>query len=95
MGSATAYSGGMNEKQKASYEAMLGAIQRRAMEIVELPVDQREARHQVNRTIYLKTAAEMQMTPEQGQELADKFEEFTRAMVKIMETGGGAGGGRA
>jgi hypothetical protein len=76
-------------------EALLGAVQRRAMEIIELPAGEREARYAMYRRNYVESAIETGMPRDQAEEFGDKMIEWTQGMVQLMEQGGGAAGGKA
>lgn len=70
---------------------LLGSVERRAMEIVQLPPEEREARYSEYKRVYAETAREAGMPAD----IAEKMDEWVRAMVRIIEAGGGSAGGRA
>jgi len=76
-------------------DAVVGSIQRRAMEIIELPPDQREARYKVYRQTYIESVMEKGLSREKGEQFAATMEEWTRTLVKLIEAGGATRGGRA
>lgn len=78
-----------------SADVVLKAVERRAMEIVALPEDEREARHSLIREVYRNSAISLGRTEQQANEIADKVVEFTRDLVVIIERSGGASGGQA
>ena len=80
---------------KEAADVVLKAVQRRAMEIAALPEGEREARYSYIHDAYRQSALKLGTAEVSAAELADKMVEFTRAMVGIIETGGGASGGRA
>ncbi|RWI80806.1 hypothetical protein [Mesorhizobium sp.] len=83
-------------KEQDSTEIVMAAVQRRAMEIVALPVGEREARYALFRESYLRAARNMNVGKEEAwTEMAEKMIEFTRDLVRIIEAGGGGGGGTA
>jgi len=78
-----------------SAEVMMGAIQRRAMEIVALPIDKRETRYRLVYAAYKDSALKIGQNEAAAQETAAQMVEFTKALVRIIETGGGGSGGNA
>ena len=78
---------------RQTMDMVIQAVQRRAMEIVDLPEDQREGHYLLIREAYSDGARELGATDATA--MGEKMVEFTRALVKIMEAGGGASGGRA
>jgi hypothetical protein len=73
-----------------SADVVLKAVERRAMEIVALPEDEREARYSLIREVYRNSAISLGRTEQQANDIADKVVEFTRDLVVIIERSGGA-----
>ena len=63
------------------------------MEIVELPQVDREARYDFYRRAYKDSAHGVGMADAEG--MSQQMDEWVRALVAIIESGGGAGGGKA
>lgn len=72
-------------------DKLLEAVQRRAMEVIQTPPERREALYEIYRRAYVETAESLGMP----KDIADKMVEWTKAMVNIIETGGGQAGGSA
>ena len=70
-------------------------IQRRAMEVVALPEDKREEHYNLVYKSCRSSALNLGQSPKEADQWADKTVEFTKALVSIIETSGGAGGGKA
>lgn len=82
--------------EEEAVAATLSTLRQRAMEMVELPVDQREARYRVCRQAYIEAAMELGSTRQKAQDWADQMNEWTRALVMRIElSGGGSAGGNA
>lgn len=77
-------------EEKDSSEALLGYVNRRAMEIVALPPERRAAHFVEMRKANIANAVQTGLTEAKAIELADKIDEWVRALVKIIETSGGA-----
>jgi hypothetical protein len=73
---------------------VMGAVNRRAMDILAEP---RELRELLYDTMYKAhfEAALTGMTEAHAKELAQRMDEWIREAVRIIESGGGAAGGRA
>ena len=84
----------MTETPNAA-ELLMGLVNRQAMEIAELPREEREATYRDFRAINYSSAIGAGRTEGQAQELADNLDKFVREAVRIMEASGGASGGRA
>ena len=85
----------MTGKSKKGSDAMRAAVQRRAMEIVQLPPEKREARYALYRRAFAESVMEGGVPRENAEQYATQVDEWIRTMVKVIETGGGASGGRA
>ena len=66
-----------------------------AAEVVKLPGDQREAALQRIRANNYRDAKEAGASDEAAQELSNKMDEFTRALIRLIVERGGATGGIA
>ncbi len=77
----------MGEKPE---EALIGFINRRAMEIVSKPANERSAHYDVIRQSMFDSWMKLGMTEAKAKEATDKIEEFIRAAVQIIETTGGS-----
>jgi hypothetical protein len=73
----------------------MDAVHRRAMELIELPTEKREERYAYYRRVYYEGAKADGASEVQARELSESMDEWVRALVAIIETGGGAEGGRA
>jgi hypothetical protein len=82
-------------KVEETAEAMIGAVKQHAMEIAEIPADEREARYAIYRKAYLESALETGLPPKKAQEIADKMIEWTQMLAKVMKEGKGASGDNA
>ena len=78
---------------ESATEELMSAVQRRAMEILALPVSKREARYKIIREAFAASAR--QIGERDPDEVGAKIEESTRQLVRIMETSGGATSGNA
>ena len=76
-------------------DAVLGALQRRAMEIVQAPADKREAMYAVYRNAYYEETLALSRDEPRSKELADRMDMWIKQLVEIIETSGGGAGGRA
>jgi hypothetical protein len=74
---------------------LMEAVERRAMEIIELPAAEREALYAENKKLYFESGVLSGMNDAQAKEASEKMDEFTRALVLIIESGGGGSGGKA
>jgi hypothetical protein len=83
----------MSEEEAVA--ATLSTVRQRAMEIVELPLDKREARYRICRQVYIEAAMERGLTRQKAQDWADQMNEWTRALVRKIELSGAGAGGRA
>jgi hypothetical protein len=80
---------------KKALESMLEIISRRSKEIIELPESEREARYKLYWTTYYEAGWDAWGEQTRAENYADKIVEFVRALVKFIDTGGGAAGGPA
>ena len=78
------------EKQRA-FDALMGSLQRNAMRVIETPNSEREAVYKIMEESLLETSQEIQMT----EDFREQYMTWLRAMVSIIESGGGAQGGTA
>jgi hypothetical protein len=74
---------------------MMGALQRRAEEILQLPRADREERYSECRRIHFESALETWNDKVKAEELSAKMDEWLRALVSMIENSGGGSGGRA
>jgi hypothetical protein len=82
-------------KQKEAVAATLSTVSQRAMEIVALPADQREARYKIYRQVYIESAMEHGLPRPKAHAWADQMNQWIRTLVKKIEQSGGAAGGTA
>jgi hypothetical protein len=80
--------------QAVSDEQILRMIERQAMEVGAFPIAEREARYALIKDLYRKSAKKLGMSASQAAEFGEKLEAWVRALVGIIESGGGASGGR-
>ena len=76
-------------------EVILEAVERRAMEIVELPQAERNGHYRTIEQAFHSAALELGRDEKQAAEMASKMVEFTEGLVGIIEASGGGTGGRA
>jgi hypothetical protein len=65
------------------------------MDILELPRVAREARFELYWQMHLETALDGGVRQDRAHETANRMDELIRAMVRAIQQGGGASGGRA
>jgi hypothetical protein len=82
-------------KEKEAVAATLSTVSQRAMEIVALPADQREARYKIYRQVYIESAMEHGLPCPKAHAWADQMNQWIRTLVKKIEQSGGAAGGTA
>ena len=75
-------------------DLMLASLHRVAMKVLELPASERETYERLKVDL-VKGAPGADLHPEAAEEFGKKYLEFLRALVKMIEAGGGATGGRA
>jgi hypothetical protein len=80
----------MPEKQRA-LDALLGSLQRMAMKVIETPKSEREAVYKIMEESLEETAKEVEVS----EDFREQYMTWLRAMVRIIESGGGAKGGTA
>ena len=76
-------------------ERLLGQLQQWAMEAVELPRDRREAFVLEVAERYYDDALKNGLGASRAEAWRDSISEWLRALVEVIETSGGAGGGHA
>jgi hypothetical protein len=79
----------------ANRDLMLASLQRVAMQMLEVPKADRERVYADHQKAFAKAAAATRLDPKAAEEFGLKYLEYLRAMVNIIEAGGGAAGGRA
>jgi hypothetical protein len=72
-------------------DALMDSLQRMAMKVIEAPTSEREAVYELMEESLVETAQELRM--DDG--LREQYMTWLRAMVSIIESGGGAPGGTA
>jgi len=77
--------------RKRALEAIEGSLHRMAMKVLEAPPSEREAVYEIMRQSWKETVAEIPV--DEGFE--EQYMTWLRALVRIIEQGGGAKGGRA
>src|SRR5262245_12159524 len=82
------------EQQKA-LDATIGSLNRIAMKIVGMPKSDREAHYALVRKSMIESFQVFKMDAKTGEEWLEKYMGFLRALVEMIEAGGGADGGRA
>jgi transcription elongation GreA/GreB family factor len=78
------------EKQRA-LDALMGSLQRMAMKVIEAPISEREAVYELMEESLVETAQELQMEDD----FRKQYMTWLRAMVSIIESGGGTQRGTA
>jgi hypothetical protein len=78
---------------KQAVDALMGMVQRLAMEVVELPHHARDERYAIIRDSLRETATNLGLKDPARQ--AATMADFVRALVTIIEQGGGGRGGAA
>ena len=81
--------------QKKGWAAMQGFLANRAMELIELPQAAREERLQLWRQSDYEAGLKTLGSEALAKEIAEKMDEWIRALVRVLEAGGGSAGGRA
>jgi hypothetical protein len=85
----------LTREQEEAVAATVGAIQRIAMAIVELPKEERAAHHALVRRNLQAAIAECSIEGDAAQAWLDKTMIGIESLVTEIETSGGAGGGKA
>jgi hypothetical protein len=78
------------EKQKAA-EDLLASLHRMALKVLETPPAEREEVYEIMRQSWSETATDVLVPPD----LADQYMIWLRALVDMIERGGGGKGGTA
>ena len=83
--------------ERASVDFIMGSLHRLAMQVIEIPRDQREEKYAEIRQMFVEDARNTieRMNAISAAEFADMYMGFLRDVVRIIETSGGAGGGTA
>jgi hypothetical protein len=74
---------------EATLEQMLRLIHRRALNLAQLPEDERDRHYDLIRLSCCGAAEQIGQSPAEAAVTANNMVEFTRAMVGIIDTGGG------
>jgi hypothetical protein len=82
---------GMTPEKKRALEAIEGSLHRMAMRVLEAPESERDAVYEIMRQSLKNSAREIPVDP--GFE--EQYMIWLRALVRIIESGGGAKGGTA
>jgi len=82
-------------EQQRNLDATVGAVQRIALHIVTLPKNQRADQYAAVRRTFEESIQEFGVEGETAHKWLDGTMDMLRALVSEIETGGGAGGGRA
>ena len=83
----------MSSEERA--ERLLGQLQQWAMEAMDLPRDRREAFVLEVADRYYDDALKNGLGTSRAEAWRDSVSEWLRALVEVIETSGGAGGGHA
>jgi hypothetical protein len=75
---------------ETALEEMLHMIQRRALNVSTLPDDERHLHYDLIRRSACRAAEQIGQNPDLAADTADKVVEFTRALVGIIDSAGGA-----
>jgi hypothetical protein len=81
--------------QPVSDEELLRMIESQAMEVMSLPIAEREARYALIKDLYRKSAKKLGMSASQAAEFGAKMELWVRTLVRIIEGDGDASAGTA
>jgi len=76
--------------QPVSDEELLRLLESQAIEVVALPITEREARYALIKDSYRASAKRLGMSVSQAAEFGEKLEAWVRSLVGIIESGGGA-----
>jgi hypothetical protein len=68
-------------------EQMMSMLQRRALNLVALPEDERDLQYDLLRLSCCGAAEQIGQSPDRAAATANNMVEFTRALVGIIETG--------
>ena len=86
---------GLTPEQQRNLDATIAVVQRIAMHIVTLPKKHRAEQYAAVRRTFEETIQEFGVEGEIAHKWLDGTMDMLRALVLEIETGGGAGGGRA
>jgi hypothetical protein len=81
--------------QKTQLDAMMGLLNRFAMSVLEAPESQRELMYDDIHKSLVETLTTLKMAPDIVEQKACELMEMLRALVRHIESGGGARGGHA
>lgn len=76
----------VTDKDTQDQVALMGAFQRRAGEILALPIRERESRYDLYRTAQIESALLKMNDRAKAEEFADKMDEWLRWIVGMTET---------
>jgi hypothetical protein len=82
------------DKQKA-FDAVMSSLNRRAMEIVEIPKTEREQTYLIVRDELMRAMRDCHIEENKIPDWIEQYLSFLRSLVAMIESGGGASGGRA
>jgi hypothetical protein len=80
--------------QPVSDEELLRLIESQAMEVMALPIAEREARYMLIKDSYRESAKKLGMSVSQAAAFGAKMELWVRTLVRIIEGDGDASAGR-
>ena len=81
------------DKQKA-FDAVMSSLNRRAMEIVETPKSEREQAYFILRDELARAMRDCHIEENKIPDWVEQYLSFLRSLVAMIESGGGASGGR-
>jgi hypothetical protein len=76
-------------------DQMMGFLNRFAMRVLEAPIAQRELMYDDIHKSLVETLGTLEMAQGQEEQKAREFMEMLRALVRLIDSGGGTGGGHA
>lgn len=76
-------------------EQILGAVHRQAMAVLEVPASEREERYAIIRQSFYEAGKGLGWADAPAAEWASNVEQWVRALVGIIEQGGGGSAGTA
>jgi hypothetical protein len=77
------------------HDLIMASLPGIAVQILEVPKSEREGLYTDFGIGFRKQAAAAGLDPKPAEEFGQKYLEFLRALVRIIESGGGASGGHA
>jgi hemoglobin-like flavoprotein len=83
------------EVVKQASEQLKGMVERMAMKLVSLPIEQRAEHYKIVRESLREAAQVFNQPPELTEQFVDLNAKAIEALVKEIEAGGGAAGGKA